>query len=402
MKINFTLNIDIDVIDSKLKTILKAHTIISQKALDQFVQQVILEFAKEDMKMEVKPFRCEKCGQNINFIWKTRHGKKTGILTEFKKIIIKQLQIQCKDCNHKFYITRWLLGIEPRKIIPLDTIKKLGLIGALTTYRVSEKIISIFGITINKMTVWRSVQKTGEEIKFDLDPEEEASGEADGTGVPIQGIKKRGKEIKTFVQKKKGGGVRIAGLSIGNYDSGWDKLFKPLIPTIKKFKKFLLVTDGDTSIFKPLKETVNVVLQRCLWHIPYQMKYYLWKDGVRRKSKKYLYTLSELFEICAIRSLVKDDKIIDQMIQSKEKRLQNLISYCDNEGYQNCSTYLKNAEKDLFTAIKNRLHGKTTSHAERVMRTINMRINVGKWSQEGALNVNKVRLAYYYNGFDVE
>jgi len=164
----------------------------------------------------------------------------------------------------------------------------------------------------------------------------------------------------------------------------------------------LLVTDGDTSIFKPLKETVNVVLQRCLWHIPYQMKYYLWKDGVRRKSKKYLYTLSELFEICAIRSLVKDDKIIDQMIQSKEKRLQNLISYCDNEGYQNCSTYLKNAEKDLFTAIKNRLHGKTTSHAERVMRTINMRINVGKWSQEGALNVNKVRLAYYYNGFDVE
>jgi hypothetical protein len=29
-----------------------------------------------------------------------------------------------------------------------------------------------------------------------------------------------------------------------------------------------------------------------------------------------------------------------------------------------------------------------------------MRINVGKWSTKGGLNVTKVRLAYYYNGFD--
>jgi hypothetical protein len=29
-----------------------------------------------------------------------------------------------------------------------------------------------------------------------------------------------------------------------------------------------------------------------------------------------------------------------------------------------------------------------------------MRVNVSKWSLGGALNVTKVRLAYYYNGFD--
>jgi len=34
------------------------------------------------------------------------------------------------------------------------------------------------------------------------------------------------------------------------------------------------------------------------------------------------------------------------------------------------------------------------------MRTVNMRINVGKWSIEGALNATKIRLAYYYNGID--
>ena len=29
-----------------------------------------------------------------------------------------------------------------------------------------------------------------------------------------------------------------------------------------------------------------------------------------------------------------------------------------------------------------------------------MRVNLNKWSTEGALKVTKVRLAYYYNGFD--
>jgi len=34
------------------------------------------------------------------------------------------------------------------------------------------------------------------------------------------------------------------------------------------------------------------------------------------------------------------------------------------------------------------------------MRTVNLRVNVGKWSTAGGLNVVKVRLAYYYNDFD--
>lgn len=29
-----------------------------------------------------------------------------------------------------------------------------------------------------------------------------------------------------------------------------------------------------------------------------------------------------------------------------------------------------------------------------------MRVNVSKWTSSGVLNVTKVTLAYYYNGFD--
>lgn len=88
------------------------------------------------------------------------------------------------------------------------------------------------------------------------------------------------------------------------------------------------------------------------------------------------------------------------MVESKRKRLNAVINYCRENEYTHTVSYLENAQHDMFTAIDKRLNGKTTSKVERVMRTVNMRVNVSKWSDAGALNVTKIRLAYYYNGFD--
>lgn len=404
MKFNIVFNYNIDIRDCKLNTILAGFNEIKEVLLNMLMQEIIEQFANCYMSQERKPFICEKCNNDKHFIWKTRHGKQTKIITVFQTVLLRQLQVECKECGHKFYITRFLLGVAKRKRISKDTILKFGLLGALTTYRVCEKITKLFGIAIDKMTIWRSVQETGKEIEFDIDPEEEARGEADGTGIPIRGIKKRGQEMKVFVQHKKCGGVRIAGLSIGKYDGGWDKLFGPLIVNLKKFSKFLLVTDGDTSIFKSIPEKVNIVLQRCLWHIPHQLKYYLWQDKVKRKSDEWCYMLGEILSICSVKSIQDEDKteVIAKIIQSKEKQLDELIKYSENKKMKSCISYLRNAKPDMFSGIRNKLHGKTTSHAERVMRTINYRINAGQWSSQGALNVNKIRLAYYYNGFDVQ
>jgi len=51
--------------------------------------------------------------------------------------------------------------------------------------------------------------------------------------------------------------------------------------------------------------------------------------------------------------------------------------------------------------IERRVMGATLSYIERVIRVVNMRINVAKWSSESALVVSKIRGAYYYNGFDL-
>ncbi len=397
--IDFDCQFKVHLKDSCISTILAAFAALLPQLLMDFFQKVLVGFGEYAMALKKKPFAC-KCGNDADFIWKTRHGKKTKIHGFYRWLELQQLQVQCKRCGSKMYITRKLLGMEPMKRIAPEIYRKLGLLGSLTSFRVAEKIGGMFGWAVDKMTIWSAVQKTAAEIDFKLDAKELPQGEADGTGIGIKGIAKRGKELKVFVQYKQGGGVRVAGLDLGNYNGSWDKLFQSSIEVFKGFSQFLLLTDGDTAILDALQDKVKIIFQRCLWHIPHQAKYVLWQDAVKRKSAEWLYVISELMEICAIRPFVDCQQTIEMMVESKRKRLEEIIRYCRENGYTRTVSYLENARPDMFVALEKRLNGKTTSKVERVMRTVNMRVNVSKWSKAGALNVTKVRLAYYYNGFD--
>ena len=397
--IEFDCQFKVQLKDSRISTILAGFAVLFPQLLADFFQKVLVGFAEHAMALKIKPFAC-KCGNHEVFTWKTRHGKKTKIHGFYFWLELHQLQVKCGRCGSKFYITRKLLGMEPMKRIAPEIYRKLGLLGSLTTFRVAEKIGCMFGWAVDKMTIWKAVQKTASEIEFKLDANELPRGEADGTGVGIKGIAKRGKELKVFVQYKQGGGVRVAGLDLGDYNGSWDKLFQSSIEVFKGFSQFFLLTDGDTSILDGLKDKVRIIFQRCLWHIPHQAKFVLWQDEVKRKSEEWLHVIAELMEICAIRPFVDCQQTIGMMVESKRKRLEDVIKYCQEKGYTRTVRYLENARPDMFTAVENKLNGKTTSRVERVMRTVNMRANVSKWSKTGALNVTKVRLAYYYNGFD--
>lgn len=397
--IDFDCQFKVHLKNSHISTILAAFAALLPELLRDFFQKVLVGFGEYAMALKKKPFTC-KCGNDADFIWKTRHGKKTKIHGFYRWLELQQLQVQCKRCGSKMYITRKLLGMAPMKRIAPEIYRKLGLLGSLTTFRVAEKIGGMFGWAVDKMTIWSAVQKTASEIDFKLDANELPHGEADGTGIGIKGIAKRGKELKVFIQYKQGGGVRVAGLDLGNYNGSWDKLFQDSIDVLKGFSQFLLLTDGDTAILDALKDKVKIIFQRCLWHIPHQAKYVLWQDKVKHKSAEWLYVISELMEICAIRPFVDCQQTIEMMVESKRKRLEEIMRYCRENEYARTVSYLENARPDMFTALEKRLNGKTTSKVERVMRTVNMRVNVSKWSKAGALNVTKVRLAYYYNGFD--
>lgn len=402
MKLHFNIEYDLELRDCNLDSIICLFTKLLPMILTALFNNVLLSVADECMAQDEKPFCCEKCGNTTRFIWKTRHGKPTILQTVFGKIKINQLQVQCKRCKKKMFITRHLLGLKKRVITSSRTQQMLALIGSLAPFRVAEKITDMFGVKLGRMTVWRCVQKEAEKINFGLDLDELPIGQADGTGIPTVGVKKRGRELKVFVQKKKGGGIRIAALGIGNYDSGWDKLFKPLLSQFACFNQFLLVTDGDTSILKGLGSKVRVIYQRCLWHIPHQLKYCLWEDKVKHKSDKWLKVMCKAILICTVKYVPECDVLLTALINDKRQQLQDLIDHCIENEYKRCAAYLLNAAPDMFRSIEKKLQGKTTSLVERVMRVVNFRIKVGKWSEKGALNVNKIRLGYYYNGYDVE
>jgi len=219
MTVHLRVDYTVEIPDCKIESITAAFRRLVLLVLADFATAVLHSFATYYMEQTVKPFTCKGCGNSRNFIWKTKHAKDTTIGTIFGDITLGQMQVKCKKCGKKRFITRDLLGIAPRKRLSEGTEKVLALVGSLTTFRVSEKILGLVGATVDKMAVWRSVQRTGEKITFGLDRRASRVGEADGTGVRIQGIKKRGRELKVFVQRK-ASGVRIAGLRIGRYEGG--------------------------------------------------------------------------------------------------------------------------------------------------------------------------------------
>jgi hypothetical protein len=395
-KIN--LNLNIEVKSSKLKEILEAFKKAVVICFQEFVQQVLLHYANEYMKSGelAKMLNCKKA------TWKTSIGNKlTKIMTIFGIIHLPQLQVKIDDKGKRKIITRILLGIEPRKIIPEITIMAIGLMGSLATYRVVRKIAGMFAnVGFSLMTILRCVRKTGEIIKFNVDKKQQNKFYADGTGLPIIKSGKRGKELKVLAQMKKDGKIQVTGMIIGKYNSGWDKLFKPLIESLKTFNKIFLVTDGDDCILKGI-EGIKVILQRCLFHIPYEAKYTLWQDKIKRKSKAWIFILTKLIDICNVRKIKEDESIAKKTIENKKRELEKLIEYCEENKALKTSVYLKNASNDIFTGVEKKVMGVTTSLLERMMRTINMRINLGQWSTQSALAISKIRGAYYYNGFDV-
>jgi hypothetical protein len=62
--------------------------------------------------------------------------------------------------------------------------------------------------------------------------------------------------------------------------------------------------------------------------------------------------------------------------------LRKIIKYCEEKNFKHTVSYLENARNDMFTALENRLNGKTTSRVERVFKNTNMRTDIGTWSKE--------------------
>jgi len=327
--------------------------------------------------------------------------KSTSNLTKFKTIFgdiwVPQIQIRAIDFEGKIFqmsITRKLLGVSPMFQIP-DFMKEImGWIGSMCSYRVGFQIVNVLtNFKCSLMSLWNSVQFSAKRIKLILSKTGTNQFESDGTGIPTKGTGKRGSELKKVFQRTKEGKLQLVGLAIGKYKDlkNWKlALVDSLKSGLKQFKKVVLISDGDNSIINTAKKiSKKIKIQKDKWHVFYQMKYYLWQDKVTKDKKDK--TISFFYKITMLSKLT---------IEKRTKRIARFIFLLENVGYKHTATFLKSAMNGFYTHETEKNANVYTSQTERSMRTTNQRINIGLWSESGALNVSKIRLSHYYNGIN--
>lgn len=111
MKIEYRLNYSIEVEKCDVDHLTAVFKQLLVMVFTNFVKTVLEQFAMNYMKMEKKPFSCA-CGNDKDFIWKTKNSKSMKITTVFADLILPQMQVQCKICGKKMFISRLLLGID--------------------------------------------------------------------------------------------------------------------------------------------------------------------------------------------------------------------------------------------------------------------------------------------------
>lgn len=380
----------VEVDNCNLKTMTWAFLKALRPVFEDFVSQVLMQYYHD----------CFSSGElsrqlQTDKIIQKSHSKRTKLKTLFGDIWVPQIQVLILQNNvmKQQCITRLLLGVEPRFQIPGFMKELLGLLGSLTTYRVGDRIIRMFsGFKCSIMSIWRSVQWFGKRINLSLAKDGINEFEADGTGIPTKNSGKRGSELKVVYQRNNKGNLHLVGIAIGKYKeaSNWlQALNAPIKEGVKQFGKVILASDCDSAITETaMKCDNNVALQRDLWHVFHQLKYYQWQDKVEKPIRNNITSL--VYKLMLVKAqftaeyrLRLVDVVINSLIQS---------------GYTHTATYLKTCTENFYTYHEEKNTNIYTSKTERSMRTINARINVGVWSDNGALNAAKIRLSYYYNG----
>ncbi len=223
-----------------------------------------------------------------------------------------------------------------------------------------------------------------------------------GTGISTHNSGKRGSELKVVYQRDKEAKLHLVGISIGKYKEakGWLEAFgTKLNEGIKTFGKVILASDCDNMIVDTARQLSEYVLiQRDLWHVFYQMvtehsrsmKYYLWQDKVDKAIRNNIISL--VYKLLLVKTkFTKEYRI---------KLVGIVIASLKANNYTHTATYLTTCTEHFYTYETENNSNKYTAKTERSMRTINARVNIGVWSDNGVLNAMKIRLSHYYNGIN--
>ena len=333
---------------------------------------------------EAPPIRCPRCGSER---WVKRGTRPRQLTTQRGEVEFALRQVTCKGCDRTWSPYRERLGLEPYQRATEGLRRPLAGLALETSYgkanRWGEETL---GATLSPMTLWRTVQERGQRVEYTAAPGEADRLELDGTQVPVRRTK-RGKPVHLAFavgerDSRRCRQKRLVGVGLGA--GRWpDAVPEALTPE-------LVVHDGERGLGPMVaRRYPEARAQRCAWHLVHRLDHKLWRDGWPKEDRDR--RAAELREHVfgpeppdATRRVV--------LHQWAEKHFAP-----GSPGHR----YIERALEDVGYAEPSTL--RTTAHAERAMRELNRRTDVGApWTLEGIGNLLRLRLARRHNPDDYD
>lgn len=299
------------------------------------------------------------------------------------------LQVTCQKCEATFSPFAQLLGLTQWQ---QSTTELQAQVVARTLDQPYDKSIqepdSSLASTFSAMTAHRWVQTRGAQVQ--IEPESDLEGATflfDGTKVKA-GDNPRGVEMHL--------GIAVTGrgqhhgrpqLQTKPLAFGVNQPWKDTLVKLSGLKPERVLYDGDEELRDELHRLFpEAKFQRCLWHIPRNLYWALYRDGWRKKQTKGWQK--------AVNRLIHHP---DLSPQEAVRCLRKIIAQLRRRGGEHGAAYLESALEEVFTYHlhpegifndrENQALGQAmiaTSPIERQMRELNRRTDVGvRWSVSG-------------------
>lgn len=292
-------------------------------------------------------------------------------------------QVTC-SCKRTWSPFSEHLGLKPRQRIAEELERKL--VQWVTEFPYAKTCAVAgewLGATLSPKSLHEAVQRRGAEVRFTPAPEC-AVVEADGTKVPA-GPNPRGADVWLSLQvlgrTKEHGRTkvikRIAGWGMGR--RAWEKALPAEIAGE------LMVTDREKGVAEWIRDTHPEAQHGlCEWHLPHTLDHFLLLDGVKvRQREPYVEKLSQILS------------------GPLEKRREAYTAFIQTVAWPKARRLLEGAAASMLYAQPRA--ERTTSIAEREMREINRRTDVGvRWSEPGVDHMLRLRHSKRINPDDYE
>lgn len=313
--------------------------------------------------------------------------------------------VECCGCGKKFAPILDVLGLRDRTGHSDSLEAVVSEVVSKTSYQRGEEEIEARGsapVPKSSSHRWIAHRRIPESR-----PEGSVFAMADGTGFK-KWPGERG-DLRVVIGLNEGGKPRGLGVYAGE---SWEAIGEDIQEKLKasRVQLQLFTTDGEPGLDEHLASVAAEGSQRCLWHLPRDLNYVLWKDGVGLEERKQRSTdLAGLLgiEIPAgeYETVSEEDKeALRERVRTSEREALNLIAEFEQKGYAKGATYLQNAFDRLFEHVKLWLETgiiapRTTSMLENMMRELGRRVKkLGwNWSDEGIVRIAKIILLRHYD-----